>query len=149
METKKINHHWYASWFDSPYYHILYSHRDEDEATEFIDAIGKYLNLSQGSKILDIACGKGRHSRHLNRLGYNVTGIDLSEENIKYCRKFENENLHFFKHDMRRSFRINYFEAAVNLFTSFGYFENNRDDKMAINAAAKALNKMVNWLLIL
>ena len=141
METKKINHRWYASWFDSPYYHILYSNRDEEEATDFIDAIGNYLNLDSDSKILDIACGKGRHSRHFNRLGYDVTGIDLSEENIKYCREFENNKLHFFKHDMRNSFRINYFEAAVNLFTSFGYFEQTRDDKMAIGAASKALKK--------
>ena len=74
-------------------------------------------------------------------MGYDVTGTDLSEENIKFCREFEHGNLHFFKHDMRRLFRINYFEAAVNLFTSFGYFEHNRDDKMAITAAAKALNK--------
>ncbi|MBT8196107.1 MAG: methyltransferase domain-containing protein [Bacteroidia bacterium] len=141
MESKKVHHNWFASWFDSPYYHILYSNRDEDEASDFVDEISEYLNLKDGSKILDIACGKGRHSRHLNRLGYNVTGTDLSEENIKYCREYENDSLHFFKHDMRRLFRINYFDAAVNLFTSFGYFEHNRDDKMAIKAAAKGLKK--------
>ena len=79
---------WFESWFDSPYYHILYKDRDMKEAEEFIDHLMDRLHLPSGSKILDMGCGKGRHSVYLNRKGYNITGIDLSKENIAYCKQF-------------------------------------------------------------
>ncbi|HNU60379.1 MAG TPA: SAM-dependent methyltransferase, partial [Aquaticitalea sp.] len=63
---------WYASWFDTPYYHILYQDRDHADAQHFMDVLTNYLNLPQGGKILDLACGKGRHSVYLNSLGYDV-----------------------------------------------------------------------------
>ena len=77
---------WYASWFDTPYYHILYKDRDHSEAQVFMDNLTNYLNIPEGGKILDLACGKGRHSVYLNSLGYNVTGIDLSEKSIDYAK---------------------------------------------------------------
>ncbi|MFT4943871.1 MAG: 2-polyprenyl-3-methyl-5-hydroxy-6-metoxy-1,4-benzoquinol methylase, partial [Flavobacteriales bacterium] len=80
---------WYASWFDSPYYHILYKDRDDSEAADFMRRLTHYLELDTDAKILDLACGKGRHSRHLSTLGYDVTGVDLSEESINYAKKFE------------------------------------------------------------
>ena len=52
---------WYTSWFDSPYYHILYKNRDDKEAGLFMKNLTSFLNLSTSSKILDLACGKGRH----------------------------------------------------------------------------------------
>ena len=52
---------WFINWFDSPYYHILYKNRDEKEAEFFIENLVQYLNLKKRSKLLDIACGKGRH----------------------------------------------------------------------------------------
>jgi hypothetical protein len=60
---------WYASWFDTPFYHILYRDRDNDEAQSFMDTLTHYLNLPEQGKILDLACGKGRHSMYLNALG--------------------------------------------------------------------------------
>lgn len=132
---------WYESWFDSPYYHILYKNRDGEEARRFIDHLVKKLNLEKGSPVLDLCCGKGRHSVYLNSLGFKVTGVDLSPRNIRYCKQFENETLEFYVHDMRRLFRINYFKAVFNLFTSFGYFEREHDNEMSIVAAAKGLAK--------
>ena len=69
-----INQKWYASWFDTPFYHILYKDRDYQEAQYFMDNLTGYLNLPEEAKILDLACGKGRHSIYLNSLGYEVTG---------------------------------------------------------------------------
>ena len=132
---------WFESWFDSPYYHILYKDRDMKEAEEFIDHLINRLHLPSESKILDMGCGKGRHSVYLNQKGYKITGIDLSKENIAYCKQFENRNLQFFEHDMRRIFRTNYFDAVVNLFTSFGYFAQQHQNELPILAAAKGLNK--------
>src|SRR6478736_8592284 len=92
---------WFASWFDTPYYHILYKDRDEEEAEFFMDNLVHYLNLPEEAKILDLACGKGRHAFHLNQLGYDVTGADLSENSIAEASKSSNAKLHFTVHDMR------------------------------------------------
>ena len=124
---------WYASWFDTPYYHILYKERDETEAAYFMNRLMQFLNLPKGSEILDLACGKGRHAQYLNTLGYDVTGVDLSPESIAFAKQFENETLHFKEHDMCLPFPKK-FDAVVNLFTSFGYFENEEDNLRTIKA---------------
>ena len=82
----KSTKQWYASWFDTPYYHILYKDRDYTEAQGFMDNLTNYLNIPEGGKILDLACGKGRHSVYLNSLGYDVTGVDLSEKSINHTK---------------------------------------------------------------
>lgn len=130
---------WFEEWFDTPFYHILYKHRDDKEAQEFIDALDKQLEFSSKERILDLACGKGRHSVYLNSKGYRVLGIDLSENNIRFANKFANERLKFFEHDMREVFRPDSFEVVLNLFTSFGYFKNDDENQLAIIAAAKNL----------
>lgn len=131
---------WYASWFDTPYYHILYKDRDHDEAQVFMDNLTNYLNLPEDGKILDLACGKGRHSVYLNSLGYDVTGVDLSENSIAYAKQFENEKLHFQVHDMCKPFNKK-FDAVFNLFTSFGYFEDEVDNLRTIQAIQADLNE--------
>jgi SAM-dependent methyltransferase len=132
---------WYQTWFDSPFYHILYKHRDEEEAKVFLDNLLDFLKPAPGGTFLDMACGKGRHSLYLNTRGYDVTGIDLSARSIEYASSFENEHLSFFVHDMRNLFRTNYFDFVLNLFTSFGYFDKERDNVSVIDSAAKSLKK--------
>ncbi|MDR3273550.1 MAG: methyltransferase domain-containing protein [Flavobacteriaceae bacterium] len=119
---------WFAEWFDTPYYHILYKNRDDREAQDFIDNLLKYLQLSKNGKILDLACGKGRHSIYLNKLGYEVTGLDLSPHSIKSAKKIENKHLTFIVGDMRKTYFPNEFDAIFNLFTSFGYFNDENDN---------------------
>lgn len=136
----KENKTWFASWFDSPYYHILYKDRDYEEAQLFVDNITNYLNLPEDSKILDLACGKGRHSIYMNKLGYNVTGADLSPNSIEEAKKYENDTLHFEVHDMREPFEQK-FDAIVNLFTSFGYFENDADNLLTLKAIQHSLTE--------
>lgn len=130
---------WYASWFDTPYYHILYKDRNHDEAQVFMDNLTHYLNLPEGGNILDLACGKGRHSVYLNSLGYDVTGVDLSENSIAYAKQFESDSLHFEVHDMCKPFNQQ-FDAVFNLFTSFGYFEDETDNLKTIKAIQADLN---------
>ena len=125
---------WFASWFDSPYYHILYKDRDDSEAADFMDRLTQKLHLHPKSKILDLACGKGRHSRYLASLGYDVTGIDLSSQSIMYAKKFEKENLSFAVHNMCLPYKKNAFTCVFNLFTSFGYFEDQQDNLQTIKA---------------
>ena len=132
---------WYKDWFNSVYYHQLYFNRDDREAALFIDKLINYLKPSPGSAMLDVACGKGRHSIQLAGKGFNVTGIDLSEDSIKEALQFETDTLHFYRHDMRLPFRINYFDYAFNFFTSFGYFKTRREHDNSIRTIARALKK--------
>ena len=127
---------WFEDWFNSPYYHLLYSHRDEEEANQFMQNLLKHLAPAENSRILDLACGKGRHAQFIATKGYDVIGIDLSDNSIKEALLKRNENLQFFEHDMRFPFRINYFDYVFNLFTSFGYFNNQRDEINTIKSVA-------------
>ncbi|MEC7646650.1 MAG: class I SAM-dependent methyltransferase, partial [Bacteroidota bacterium] len=138
---------WFENWFDSPYYHLLYKNRDEKEAQIFIDNLISHLQIQKNSTILDVACGKGRHSIYLNTKGMNVVGIDLSNNNINIAKQEENKNLQFKIWDMRNVFKQNTFDIVVNLFTSFGYFETNQDEQETINAMA--LNLKQNGILII
>lgn len=130
---------WFREWFDSPYYYDLYFKRDKKEAAAFIDQLIDYLKPPPGSQMLDIACGKGRHSVQLASKGFEVTGIDLSENSIRKAKKKENDHLHFFLHDMRLPFCVNYFDYAFNFFTSFGYFRTRREHDNAIRTISLSL----------
>lgn len=130
---------WFKDWFNSDYYHLLYQHRDEQEAMAFIQALIVYLGPALGSTMVDVACGKGRHSKALADMGFDVTGIDLSAASIEEAQKDEGEHLHFYQHDMRLPFRINYFDFAFNFFTSFGYFRTRREHDNAIRTIAQSL----------
>ncbi|MEO5910829.1 MAG: class I SAM-dependent methyltransferase [Pelobium sp.] len=132
---------WFQNWFNSPYYHILYKKRDDEEAELFIDNLCSYLKPKRSSRMLDIACGRGRHAIYLNKKEYDVTGIDLSFGSIKFAQQFENKKLHFWVHDMRYNFYINYFDFAFNLFTSFGYFETEKEHINALKTFKKSLKK--------
>lgn len=127
---------WFEDWFDSPYYHLLYSHRNEEEANLFMQNLLDTLQPEKQSRILDLACGKGRHAQFIAAKGYDVIGIDLSGNSIAEALQKSSPNLQFFEHDMRFPFRINYFDYVFNLFTSFGYFNNQRDELNTIKSIA-------------
>jgi len=130
---------WFRDWFDSPYYYQLYFKRNKSEAAAFINKLIEYLKPRKGSLMLDIGCGKGRHSVQLASKDFDVTGIDISEKSIQKAKKKENDHLHFFVHDMRLPFLINYFDYAFNFFTSFGYFKTRREHDNAIRTVAQSL----------
>src|SRR5678816_3961427 len=92
---------WFSTWFDSPDYHRLYADRDDTEAAGLTDALIEQLRPRQGSRLLDLGCGAGRHARHLASKGYDITGIDLSARSIAEARKAERPHLRFRRQDMR------------------------------------------------
>lgn len=130
---------WFKEWFNTKYYHILYKNRDDSEASAFIDRLVSYLAPQPTAHFLDVACGKGRHSKYLNSKGYNVTGIDISPKSIEEAKLYQNETLHFEVADMRKSFAQNDFDIALNLFTSFGYFDCEQDNLLALQNICKAI----------
>lgn len=135
---------WFETWFDTPYYHILYKDRDFAEAEKFITLLINYLKIKKDSKIIDLACGKGRHSVFLNKMGYEVLGLDLSQQSIQHNKQFENTTLKFEVHDMRNEISgqltTNKADAVLNLFTSFGYFEDENDDRKVFQSISNILN---------
>jgi SAM-dependent methyltransferase len=133
------NAEWYVEWFNSPYYHLLYNNRNYSEANFFIDNLCTQLKLGPKAKIWDLACGKGRHAVALNKKGYDVIGTDLSVNNIAEASKQIKPGLEFFVHDMRQPFKISYFDAVFNLFTSIGYFKDFNDNYSVFKNVALAL----------
>lgn len=130
---------WYKEWFNSPFYHKLYFDRNEQEAEAFIHKLVQHLKPEKGCRMMDVACGKGRHSVTFAAFGYEVTGIDISPDSIEFAKQFECDKLEFFQHDMRLPFRINYYDYVFNFFTSFGYFDTRREHDDAIRTLANSL----------
>ncbi|MEC8090741.1 MAG: class I SAM-dependent methyltransferase [Bacteroidota bacterium] len=132
------NKEWFASWFESSYYHSLYAHRDHQEAASFVAQLIDLIQPKNDATILDVACGRGRHSLEIHRHGYKVTGIDLSPKNIEYAQKTAqregiDENVQFMVQDMREPLDKQ-FSHLLNLFTSFGYFKDPNDNVRTLNA---------------
>ncbi|MCR9172236.1 MAG: class I SAM-dependent methyltransferase [bacterium] len=132
---------WFASWFDTDYYHLLYKDRDLSEAKSFVGNLCNDLQLPKGSKVLDLACGKGRHSRTLHSLGYQVTGADLSENSISAAQECAEEGLQFIVHDMRDVIPNLTFDAVFNIFTSFGYFDDSAENEKVIRSVHTMLEE--------
>ncbi len=136
MENKKL---WFEDWFDSPYYHLLYGNRDQNEAGNFINNLLRFLQPDSHDTFLDLACGKGRHALEIAKKGYHTTGIDLSENSIAEAKSIDNDFLHFHVGDMRHVHFPNQFNFILNLFTSFGYFDTQSGQTETLQAINKQL----------
>lgn len=131
---------WYQNWFGSDYLEV-YSHRDEKEAQQLVRLILSNTNFEPGSHVLDIGCGQGRHLSVFAKNNFRITGIDLSITLLKIA--MENNckipNANFILSDMR-FLPLNYkFDLILNLFTSFGYFENDEENKSVLCQINKLL----------
>ncbi|MCI0449072.1 MAG: class I SAM-dependent methyltransferase [Chlorobi bacterium] len=139
---------WFKKWFNTQEYSDLYKHRDETDAKKIVSLILKNIKLKKDSKVLDLACGNGRHSVLFAKKGFKVLGIDLSPFLISQAKgklktdykKFKN-NLRFEIRDMRGIRRKNEFDLVVNLFTSFGYFEKDSENFRVIKSISSSLKK--------
>ncbi|WKZ66413.1 MAG: methyltransferase domain-containing protein [Flavobacteriales bacterium] len=129
---------WFKHWFGTPYYKLLYGHRDDADAQAWVEAILGRWRLPEGAGLLDLACGRGRHARHFAAHGIKVTGCDLSEESIAEARAAVPQ-AEFLVHDMREPIAGRRFEAICCLFTSLGYFERLEDDQRVLDAVAAML----------
>ncbi|TNF49007.1 MAG: class I SAM-dependent methyltransferase [Bacteroidetes bacterium] len=132
---------WFKDWFDTEYYHLLYANRNDEEAEVFISNLCDHLKIKSGSDVLDLACGKGRHSRTLNKLGFKVTGADLSGNSIKEAILEGPSEIHYVVHDMREVIPQATFDVIFNLFTSFGYFDGLSDNARVIQSISTMLEK--------
>jgi SAM-dependent methyltransferase len=129
-----LSKEWFKDWFSNKYYLELYKHRDDKEATDLINLVQRNINLSEGSKVLDVCCGSGRHSIELAKRGLDVIGFDLSRYLIgeanksKKTLKEKKIKLKFLIKDMRSFDFKKSFDLAINIFSSFGYFESDSEN---------------------
>ncbi|MFM7430343.1 MAG: methyltransferase domain-containing protein [Flammeovirgaceae bacterium] len=130
---------WYGEWFDSLYYQLLYRNRDEVEARVLVENLLQELRLPATSRVVDLGCGRGRHAVILHEHGLDVTGLDLSVASIHEAKKLQTPSLQFGVHNIHFPYRDNYFQAAFNFFTSFGYDEEDADNVRVITAASQSL----------
>lgn len=130
---------WFKEWFNSRYYHMLYGKRDDSEAETFINNLMQVIQPVPDGKFLDLACGKGRHALQIASFGFEVHGVDLSEESIEAARQLANSRLVFNVRDMRQTYLPAYFNYIFNLFTSFGYFDKTEDNLATLMAVKNGL----------
>lgn len=134
-----------TAWFERSFgsdYMIVYRHRDWEQAKREVQRMASWLELAPSAAVLDVGCGMGRHALALAQLGFEVTGVDLSEALLRKAREQNEEGLikTLIQGDMRKlPFANDTFDATVNLFTSFGYFETEDDNKRVLAEIRRVL----------
>jgi len=122
---------WFQEWFNSEEYLNVYRHRDEEDAEKILDLILDKTKITTRSFVLDAACGAGRHSISLSSKGYNVIGFDLSKTLLRKAKidaSEKNINLNLICADIRKVYFNRKFDIVLNLFTSFGYFNTDKEN---------------------
>ncbi len=139
---------WWETFF-GPDYLKQYDHTVHRTEAE-VDGVEKILHLRKTSRILDLACGAGRHSIELAKRGYEVTGVDLSKallEEARAAASREGVDVAFDHRDMRDLHYRAEFDAVINMFSSFGYFEVAEDDRKVLAAVARAVKPRGKFLM--
>ncbi|MCI4670451.1 MAG: methyltransferase domain-containing protein [Bacteroidia bacterium] len=138
---------WFKNWFDSDYYPLLYSHRGEEDASRLIQLIISETAPLPDSKILDLACGSGRHSRMFHEKGFQVFGYDLAPRRVQEAIEQSPDEIVFRIHDMRLPFPDGEFHLVANLFTSFGYFEKDEENLSTLSNIYESM-KVGAWFVL-
>jgi SAM-dependent methyltransferase len=132
-------HNWFEHWFDSPLHEQLYAKRDAADANRLAELISSHFPVGEYPKLLDLACGRGRHSINFANRGYRVTGVDLAPTAITRAKVMAAQAgvvIDFRVSDMRVPLDET-FDVVVNLFTSFGYFASEAENELPIAAMAQ------------
>jgi SAM-dependent methyltransferase len=122
---------WYKDWFASEFYLKVYSHRNNADAENLFKLILNNIEIPKDARILDAACGNGRHSIKFAEMGYNVVGFDLSKTLLNVAQESKlncNSSANFFCSDIRNIPIAKSFDLILNLFTSFGYFKTDSEN---------------------
>lgn len=133
---------WYDGFFDDVYLDELGLHIPHERTRHEADFVVERLELEPGERILDVGCGHGRHSLELARRGLRVAGVDLSPRSLEHARAAavaEGLEADFERRDMRELDFDGEFDAVVNLFAAFGYFDDDADDERVVRGVARAL----------
>lgn len=141
---------WYETFFGEDYVELYREITPPDHTAAEVDGIVSLLGLEAGARILDLACGYGRHSIPLSKRGFDVTGYDLSPVFLKKAREdatAQSASVRWIQGDMRTLPFDAEFDAAINIFTAFGYFEDPDDDLKTMRGVRRALRPGGRFLL--
>jgi SAM-dependent methyltransferase len=125
----KVEDNWFVDWFNTPFYHDLYRHRDHAEAMKWMHKILEIVPLEKDLPILDVCCGNGRHALCLEKLGYSIFGIDIGVDNIQKAQSNSQFPERWKAGDARDMQWPMSFQLVTNLFTSFGYFNETSENR--------------------
>ena len=151
---EKPDKEWFTEWFNHPLYLRVYSHRDEAEARTCLETIIHKTGLENLTpsdvRVMDIACGAGRHALEFARLGFTTTANDLSPFLLECTRsqaERENISIECTRQDMRHISVENTYDLVVQLFSSFGYFKTKKEDLQVLRNVNRALKKDGRYIL--
>lgn len=133
---------WYTSFFNEQWREAFHLRIPPEHTAREVDFVVQALGLKPGARMLDLACGHGRHCLELARRGCRVTGIDLSEPALEIARQsatHEGLDVDFVHGDMRVIPFQDEFEAVINMYTSFGFLESEAEDEKVLAGVAGAL----------
>lgn len=140
-KTDKITN-WYIDFFTKYYLPFLGHKKNPSKTKKEVGFICRALDLSKKAKILDLACGQGRHSVELARKGYQITGLDLNKNLLNLAKKSAKKKrvgLRLIQSDMRKIPSENEFDAVISMFTYFGYFKKERENLKVLREVFKVL----------
>jgi ubiquinone/menaquinone biosynthesis C-methylase UbiE len=138
---------WYERSFGEDYL-LVYKHRDVQGAKREVHKMISWLHLKQDAQVLDLCCGMGRHAMALVELGYDVTGVDLSDVLLREAvRNDPQGQVTWLKGDMRAVPLKDKYDAVVNLFTSFGYFEKDEEHIKVLQEIARLLQPQGRFII--
>lgn len=131
---------WFEEWFNSSYYTQVYNHRSHGEASGVIDLLLRLVPLTSEHSVLDLCCGNGRHTHALAERGLSVVGLDISSTLLDIAKsKCTHSSVQFYQGDMREPYPHAPFDCIANFFTSFGYFDDDRDNLLVLQRVREAL----------
>ncbi len=135
-------------WFWEEYRSVLFPQERLNKTSKQVDRFEELLELEEGDRILDLACGIGRHSLELARRGYEVTGLDLSKAYMKEAAdKAGDLPVEFIQADMRTFVREEHYDAVINFWSSFGYFKDEVENYQVLQNVYASLKKGGRFLL--
>jgi SAM-dependent methyltransferase len=133
---------WFEVWFNTEEYSRIYRHRNDEDAQNLIELILNNVTLPRNAKVLDLACGAGRHSILFAKNNFDVTAVDISDVLLNIAQKTAegiNLKINFINSDLRKLCLTEKFNLIINLFTSFGYFHSDSENEMVMKMVSEQL----------
>jgi SAM-dependent methyltransferase len=146
----KSKKQWWETLFDEKYLKTYVDSVTPGLTKQQITFLLKQLQFKKGTEILDLACGYGRHAIELAKRGCKVTGLDFSKHLIDIAKKDAKKQgvkVNFIRGDMRNLSFINKFDIIINMFTSFGYFDDESDNELVLRKISRALKPNGKFLI--
>ncbi len=137
-QDREIDPNWYAESFGE-LYSLIYAHRSVEAARDEVRFAAEAVKLQPTDRVLDLACGGGRHMTHLHPNVDFLVGLDYSSTLLAMAQRERGESFRLVRADMRAVPFVAAFDVVFNFFTSFGYFRHEDENRMTVQSVARSL----------